>query len=81
MGYHIHYSCGMVVIMRRDELFAKFGPILLEAICLCILDEVNRIRTHVNMPLITKQDVLDELNNHLGELEPYEWMSGDQLWH
>lgn len=60
---------------QRDELFRKFGPILLEAICLVILDEVNRLRTHVNMPPITKQDVLDELNNHLSELEPYDWMS------
>lgn len=59
---------------KRDELFKKFGPILLEAFAIMILEEVNRIRQHVGMPQITKQQVLDEINNHLSELEPYDWM-------
>lgn len=68
----------MVVVMPgRDELFRKFGPLLTEAFMLLILDEVNRIRNHVGMPAVTKQDVLDQINNHLSELEPYEWMETD----
>lgn len=59
---------------QRDDLFQQFGPLLLEAFALLILDEVNRIRQHVGMPAITKQQVLDEINNHLSELEPYDWM-------
>lgn len=67
----------MVVLMaQRDELFAKFGPILLEAFAIMILDEINRIRQHVGMPQLTKQQVLDEINNHTSTLEPYDWMEG-----
>lgn len=58
----------------RDELFQKFGPLLLEAFMTLIFEESNRIRRHVGMPEITKQDVLDEINNHLSELDPYDWM-------
>jgi len=59
---------------KRDELFQKFGPILLEAFMILVLEESNRIRRHVGMPEITKQDVLDQINNHLSELQPYDWM-------
>jgi len=58
---------------NRDDLFRKFGPLLTEAFMILIYEEVNRIRRHVGMPEITKQDVLDQLNNYLSELEPYEW--------
>lgn len=60
---------------KRDELFQKFGPLLLEAVMIVILEEANRVRRKIGMPEITKQDVLDELNNHLSELQPYDWMN------
>lgn len=63
----------------RDDLFQKFGPILLEAFMTLILEESNRIRRHVGMREITKQDVLDQVNNHLSELQPYDWMQGENL--
>jgi len=75
MDVNFYNSERMVVLMpERDELFRKFGPILLEAVILVILEEANRIRNKLGMPNLTKQDVLDELNNHLSELEPYDWM-------
>lgn len=65
----------MVALMaQRDELFRQFGPMLLEAFAVMILEEVNRIRQHVGMPQITKQQVLNEINNHLSALEQYDWM-------
>lgn len=59
---------------QRDDLFRKFGPILTEAICLVLLDEINALRDNQGMPEITEQDIIDRLNNHLNELEPYDWM-------
>lgn len=60
---------------KRDELFAKFGPILLEAIVVMQVEETNRLRAKLNMPPVTKQMFYDEINNHLSELEPYGWMN------
>jgi len=60
---------------ERDDLFQQFGPYLTEAFMLLIWEEVNRIRSHVGMPAITKQDVLDQINNHLSGIEPYDWMT------
>lgn len=59
----------------RDELFKKFGPILFEAFVIMAVEETNRIRQHIGMPTISKQDFLDEINNHLSELTPYDWMN------
>lgn len=65
----------MVVTMtQRDELFSKFGPILLEACCWVLLDYQNELRKEQGMELLTMADVLLKLNNHLSELQPYDWM-------
>lgn len=62
---------------KRDELFAKFGPILIEAIVDFVLDNVNTLRRNQGMKEITKDEYLTLLLNHITELPPYEWMSGD----
>jgi len=65
----------MVVLMAdRNSTYEQFGPILLEAVCLCLLDNINVLRKEQGMKKITEQDIIDNLNNHLSELEPYEWM-------
>lgn len=58
----------------RDETYRKFGPILTEAICLVLLDEINTLRVNQGMPEITEQDIIDRLNNHILHLQPYDWM-------
>ncbi len=58
----------------RDETYRKFGPILLEAVCLVIHDQINDLRNEQGMPEITEQDILDNLNNHLSSLTLYDWM-------
>lgn len=58
----------------RDETFRQFGPILLEAVVLILLEQVNVLRKEQGMREITEQDLIDSLNNHLSELEPYDWM-------
>jgi hypothetical protein len=59
---------------QRDELFKKFGPLMLEAFMIMVLDETNRLRKKLNMQQLTPQDVLNEINNHLSTLPPYDWM-------
>jgi len=60
---------------QRDELFRRFGPMLLEALIIMIVEECNRLRSKAGMPHITKEMFFDEINNHLSELEPYDWMN------
>lgn len=65
----------MVAVMAgRDETYRRFGPILLEAQTLVLLEQINVLRQNQGMPEITEQDLIDSLNNHLNELEPYDWM-------
>lgn len=59
---------------ERDKLFQKFGPILLEAIVIMMVQETNRLRAQLNMQPVTKEMFFDEINNHLSEIQPYEWM-------
>lgn len=59
---------------KRDELFARFGPLLIEAIADFLLDNINALRQEQGMPEITKDDFCEQLLNHLSELPPYEWM-------
>jgi len=60
---------------QRDDLFRKFGPILLEACCWVLLDYQNELRQNQGMELLTMNDVLLKLENHLSELQPYDWMN------
>ena len=58
----------------RESTYRKFGPILLESMCLVLLENINELRENQGMPEIAEQDIIDQLNNHLGELQPYDWM-------
>ena len=60
---------------QRDDTFRKFGPILFEASTMSILELVNESRRAQGWPEITLQDYYDKVNNHITELEPYNWMS------
>lgn len=58
----------------RDDTFRHFGPMLLEACCWVLLDEINLLRKEQGIPEKTMQDIIDNLNNHLTELDPYDWI-------
>lgn len=76
MGRSLRRSKWMVVIMlNRNDTYRHFGPILLESLCLVLLEQINALRNEQGMPVITEQDIIDSLNNHLTELEPYDWMT------
>ena len=61
--------------LSREDTYRKFGPILLESLCLVLLEQINLLRKEQGMKEITEQDIIDSLNNHLSELEPYAWMN------
>ena len=65
----------MVDLMgQRDDLFHQFGPILFEAFMLMTLDAINALRVKAGLPAYTKQQVMNEISNHLSTLELYDWM-------
>lgn len=59
---------------NRNDTYQQFGPMLLEAMVLVLLEHINYLRVNQGMPKITEQDLIDSLNNHLPSLEPYDWM-------
>lgn len=65
----------VVIMLTRNDTYKHFGPILIESLCLVLLEQINALRNEQGMPEITEQDILDNLNNHLSELEPYDWMT------
>jgi len=63
--------------MNREELYRYFGPILLEATVLCIKDEINILRTELNLPERTNEQIIASLENKLSTLNKYQWMNKD----
>jgi len=59
---------------KRDDLFARFGPLFLEAMALMTLDAINELRVKAGLTPYTKQQVMDKMENHLSTLQPYDWM-------
>lgn len=60
---------------QHDDLMQQFGPLLLEAFGRILLEDLNRIRSQCGMPQITWENFFTEINNHLSEILPYEWMN------
>lgn len=59
---------------KRDKLFQKFGPLLLEALVKVLVDEMNLIHPGQGLPDVTYDDVFNKVENHLSHLEPYDWL-------
>lgn len=59
---------------QREELFQKFGPLLIEALTMVLVDVMNEIHPGVGLPDITYEEVYAKVANHLSHLEPYDWM-------
>lgn len=60
---------------QRDDTYQKFGPLLMEALTDCLLDEINELRINTGLPLITKDHFLGKSNNTQNHLPPYNWMN------
>lgn len=61
-------------MITRDESSRLFGPILLEAIIIETVKQINIVREKVGLPKITKQQVLNDLFNQATHLPLYDWM-------
>ena len=59
----------------REELYQKFGPVLLEAVCLIIKDEINLLRTEHGLAERTNLQIMTAIDNKLQTLELYPWMT------
>ena len=61
--------------MNREELYRQFGPILVEAIVLIMMDEINILRAEHGLSPRTKQQLINAIENKLSGLELYDWMN------
>lgn len=60
--------------MTREEIYRRFGPLLLEAIVLVIKDEINALRAEHGLDERTNQQLINALENRLQILNKYDWM-------
>ncbi len=60
--------------INREELYRKFGPILLEAIVLIIKGEINILRQQAGLPERTNEQIMNTIEQKLNSLSKYDWM-------
>lgn len=59
----------------REDLYRKFGPMMIEAVVRVCQDEFNRNRTWHGQPQITDAQMVTALTNQLETIQPYTWMT------
>ena len=62
---------------NRDDLYQRFGPLLLEAVVRLMLAEINKLRKEAGLPERTLQQVVESLQTQVDSLEGYPWMEDD----
>ena len=62
-----------LIMYDRNTLFVKFGPKLLEAMFMVLLDEINDLRPGQGKPIITMEDIITQASNHVTTLPDYDW--------
>lgn len=58
----------------RDDTMQTFGPFLIEAIALIVLDELNILRAQAGLPPRTVAQLLTAVNTTVAGLTDYDWM-------
>ena len=58
----------------REALYRAFGPLLVEAVVLLTLDEINLLRAHAGLPVRTEAQLRDAISSRLSSLPLYPWM-------
>lgn len=59
---------------KRDDLMRMFGPKLIEAMGLMVIDELNILRSKHGLSPRTPSQLYDQITNHLSDLPDYDWM-------
>ena len=62
----------------RDELYQKFGPIIIEAVIRILFNEINTLRQNAGLPARTVQQAIDALETQIGQLSKYGWMNSGE---
>jgi hypothetical protein len=62
--------------MDREELYHKWGPILLDAITQVMLSEINILREEAGLLPRSGQQLIDAVANKLETIPEYDWMGG-----
>jgi hypothetical protein len=63
------------IMIDRDQLYKKFGPVLVEAIVLIIKDEINILREEHGLEPRTNQQLINTIKNKLDSLSLYDWIN------
>lgn len=58
----------------REDLYHKFGPMLIEAVCLVVKDEINLLRVEAGLPVRTNEQLINAIDSKLETIEKYKWM-------
>lgn len=58
----------------REDLYRKFGPLMIEALMRLVFSEINILRQAAGLQARTVQQGLDALETQLGNLSKYDWM-------
>lgn len=66
-------------MVRRDELFQKFGPLLFEAFAIIVKDEVNDLRVLHGLSPRTNIQIINKLDTVLDGLQKYDWMTNSVI--
>lgn len=74
IGILINTSGAYLMSYTRSDIYHKFGPILLEAIVLVMVDEINILRTEHDLQVRTEQDILNAIEVKQSQLQDYDWM-------
>lgn len=59
----------------REELYKQFGPVLIEALTLITMDEINLLRVEAGLPPRTKTQLMNAIQAKLDSLDLYDWMT------
>lgn len=61
----------------REDLYRKFGPLLIEALMRLVFSEINILRQTAGLQPRTVQQGIDALEAQLANLAKYDWMTND----
>jgi len=60
--------------MSREELYQQFGPMLVEAVVLLMLDELNKLRELHGLSVYSPDQLANAISTKLANMKTYAWM-------
>jgi len=73
----ISFSAGVICAdtlkEKREDLYSRFGPKLLEAVVRTVRDEINLLRVEAGLAERTNEQIVDSIKANLDQIEDYDW--------